>query len=83
MAMKSKFTTTSGLNALVWQEENLFVAKALEVELASQGKTAKEALSNLEEAIELYFEDEGINTNSVSLLLNPELRQIYPKILNA
>jgi predicted RNase H-like HicB family nuclease len=30
----------------------------LEVELASQGKRKKEALKNLKEALELYFEDE-------------------------
>lgn len=83
MAVQSKYATTSGFNALVWQEDNIFVAKTLEIELASQGKTAKEALDNLEEAIELYFEDEKINTNNISILLNPELRQIYPKIVNA
>jgi len=34
------------------------VARALEVELASQGETIEEALANLREAAELYFEDE-------------------------
>lgn len=45
-------------SALVWKEANLFVAKSLEVEIASQGKTKKEALANLKEALELYFEKE-------------------------
>jgi len=45
-------------SALVWKEDNLFVAKSVEVEIASQGKTKKEALANLEEALELYFEKE-------------------------
>lgn len=49
------------LNAVVWKEENLFVAKLLELELASQGKTEKEALKNLKEALDLYLEDEKIN----------------------
>ena len=44
-----------GIHALVWRENNWYVAKAIEVEIASQGKTTKEALSNLEEALELYF----------------------------
>lgn len=83
MAKHTKVATESGFNALVWQEGNLFVAKTLEIELASQGKTAQEALNNLEEAIELYFEDEKVNTNSISFLINPELRQIFPKIANA
>lgn len=46
------------LHAITWKEEKWFVAKALEVEVASQGNTKKEALKNLEEALELYFEDE-------------------------
>jgi predicted RNase H-like HicB family nuclease len=34
------------------------VARCLEVEVASQGGTVEEALANLREALELYFEDE-------------------------
>ncbi|HLI15652.1 MAG TPA: type II toxin-antitoxin system HicB family antitoxin [Acidimicrobiales bacterium] len=33
-------------------------ARALEVEVASQGRTVDEALANLREALELYIEDE-------------------------
>ncbi len=36
------------------------VARCLEVEVASQGHTVEEALKNLREAIELYFEDEAL-----------------------
>ena len=57
---KAGYKTKSGLNALVWKEEKWFVSKCLEVELASQGKTKEEALKNLEEALELYFEDEKL-----------------------
>ena len=46
------------LSALVWKEDELYVAKSIEVEIASQGKTKNEALINLKEALELYFEDE-------------------------
>ena len=45
-------------SALVWKEDALYVAKSLEVEVASQGKTKVEALANLKEALELYFEKE-------------------------
>lgn len=48
--MKRTFT------ASVWQEGEWYVAQALEVDVASQGKSANEALANLQEAIELYFE---------------------------
>jgi len=45
------------IHAIVWKEDNLYVAKALEVEVASQGESEEEALANLKEALELYFED--------------------------
>jgi len=35
----------------------LRVARCLEVEVASQGENVEEALANLKEALELYFED--------------------------
>jgi predicted RNase H-like HicB family nuclease len=45
------------LHSVVWKEDKYYVAKALEVEVASQGLSVDEALSNLKEALELYFED--------------------------
>jgi predicted RNase H-like HicB family nuclease len=33
------------------------VARCLDVEVTSQGETVDEALANLREALELYFED--------------------------
>lgn len=50
------------LHTIVWKEDKLFVAKFLELELASQGETKKEALKNLKEALDLYLEDEHINS---------------------
>ena len=48
--MKQQFT------ASVWREGDWYIAQCLEVDVASQGKTEDEALSNLREALELYFE---------------------------
>ena len=45
------------LTAAVWQEEDLFVAQCLEADVASQGASEAEALANLQEALELYFEE--------------------------
>ena len=42
--------------ASLWQEGDWFVAQCLEVDVASQGETEAEALANLREALELYFE---------------------------
>ncbi len=46
------------ITVIVQKEENWYVAKCLENSVASQGKTIEEALNNLKEAIELYYEDE-------------------------
>lgn len=42
-------------NAVVWQEDKWFVAQCLEVDVASQGRTEKEALENLRDALTLHF----------------------------
>lgn len=47
---------TRNFTASVWREDNWYIAQCLEVDVASQGETEKEALENLEEALELYFE---------------------------
>jgi len=43
----------------IQKEDNWFVAKCLENNVASQGKTMDEAMENLREALTLYFEDEA------------------------
>ncbi len=45
------------LKYAVWKEEKYYVAQCLNVDVSSFGETRKEALKNLEEALELYFED--------------------------
>ena len=42
------------------KEEHWYVASCLENHVASQGKTQEEALSNLKEALELFYEDDKI-----------------------
>lgn len=59
------------LHAIVWKEDKLFVAKFLELELASQGQTKKEALINLQEALDLYLENE--NTHELKFPLIEEV----------
>ena len=44
---------------IIKQEDAWFVATCLENNIASQGKTLDEAISNLKEAITLYYEDES------------------------
>jgi len=45
------------LQNIVWKEGKYYVSQCLNVDISSFGKTKKEALINLGEAIDLYFED--------------------------
>jgi predicted RNase H-like HicB family nuclease len=45
------------VTAVIQQEPDWYVAKCLENDVASQGKTLDEAMDNLKEALELYYED--------------------------
>ena len=65
--MKKVYTAT------VWQEEEWVVAQCLEVDVASQGATEEEALTNLKEALELHFE-------LPSATVIPQLRTIEVEI---
>jgi predicted RNase H-like HicB family nuclease len=44
-------------SALVYWEEDVYVAECPEVGTASQGETIEEAIENLKEATELYLEE--------------------------
>ncbi len=46
------------LPVIVTKDASLYVALAPDVDIASQGSTIEEALKNLQEALELYLEDE-------------------------
>ena len=47
----------SNVSAIIWQEDDVYVSKSPELEVASAGDTQEEALENLKEAIELYLEN--------------------------
>lgn len=49
-------------NVFITKEDDWYVANSLETNVTSQGKTIEEAVANLKEALELYFED-NVNTN--------------------
>lgn len=48
---KGKFITVT------WKEGKYYVAQCLNIDVSSFGKTRKQALKNLEEALDLYLED--------------------------
>ena len=41
--------------AVIWQEDEVYVSKCPELEVASAGDTPQEALENLKEAVELFI----------------------------
>jgi predicted RNase H-like HicB family nuclease len=45
------------LTAAVHQEEDWYVARCLELDVASQGESLDAALANLREAVEAYLEE--------------------------
>jgi len=48
---------TIEINNTVWKEGDHFVAQCLNVDLSNFGDSKEDALANLQEALELYFED--------------------------
>ena len=49
--------TIQTFTAILYWEEDVYVAECPEVATASQGETIEEALANLKEATELYLEE--------------------------
>lgn len=65
------------LKNVVWKEGKYYVAQCLNVDVSSFGKTKKEALKNLDEALELYFEDK--KTFKLPEVEKPELVDLLLK----
>ncbi len=45
------------LEHIVWKEGNYYVAQCLNVDVSSFGESKQDVLNNLNEALDLYFED--------------------------
>lgn len=66
------------VTAVVTREGDLYVARGVEVDVASQGEDVETALRKLQEAIELYYEDEADAPPALSPLA--EVRSIEVSI---
>lgn len=62
---------TIQINNAVWKEGDYFVAQCLNIDISSFGDTKEEALSNLQEALELYFEDN--EDPQITIIEKPEI----------
>jgi predicted RNase H-like HicB family nuclease len=49
---------TREIDYVIWKEDKYFVSRCINVEVSSFGETIEEAINNLKEALELYFEGE-------------------------
>ncbi len=65
------------LKSVIWKEGKYYVVQCLNVDVSSFGKTKKEALANLDEALELYFED--VKELEIVKVERPELVQLSLK----
>ncbi|KAB8332529.1 type II toxin-antitoxin system HicB family antitoxin [Scytonema tolypothrichoides VB-61278] len=54
---QAKEKKTLNFTAILYWEEDVYVAQCPEVGTASQGETIEEAVANLKEATELYLEE--------------------------
>jgi len=51
------------LKYIVYQEGDYYVSQCLNVDVSSFGESIQEAVDNLNEALELYFEDKNVDTD--------------------
>lgn len=59
------------LKTIVWKEGKYYVAQCLNIDVSSFGKTKKEALKHLDEALDLYFDEDRVQ--KVSRIERPEI----------
>ena len=52
--------SSTRFNVIVQKDDSWYVAKCIDNSVASQGKSVEEALNNLKETLELYYEDEPL-----------------------
>ena len=61
------------LKTVVWKEGKYYVAQCLNVDISTFGRTKTEAMKNIKEALDLYFENG--KTKRIPKVLAPSLIQ--------
>ncbi|MEL6438715.1 MAG: type II toxin-antitoxin system HicB family antitoxin [Cyanobacteria bacterium J06621_8] len=79
MTAKSIANTKQTLTAILYWEEDVYVAECPEVGTASQGETLEEAIANLKEATELYLEEFPLSDTSRRILTTFEIDKASTK----
>ncbi|MGR3311695.1 MAG: type II toxin-antitoxin system HicB family antitoxin [Candidatus Brocadiales bacterium] len=57
------------MDYIVWKEGKYYVSQCLNVNVSSFGETVDEAINNLKEAVELYFEGEDLELPEIKKIL--------------
>jgi len=65
--------TTTVLTAMLYKEDEMYIAKCPEIGTISQGGTIEEAIENLKEATELYLEEFPMKKASKPILTTFEV----------
>ena len=60
------------LKSVVWEEGDYYISQCLDVDVSSFGKSKKEALAMLQDALDLYFEDTPL-PKIADLVKNPTI----------
>ena len=68
------------LTAIIYKEDDLYVAECPEIGTASQGKTIEEALLNLQEATELYLEEFPLSDEKQVFVTSMEVGKVVSQI---
>jgi len=63
----------STLTAVIYKEEEMYIAECPQVGTVSQGETIEKALENLIEATELYLEEFPLTTESHPIITTFEI----------
>lgn len=56
-------------NVLITIEDDVYIAKDLRTNVVDEGDTLEEALSNLKEGLELYYEDNEVDPDNDSIMM--------------
>jgi predicted RNase H-like HicB family nuclease len=65
------------LENVVWKEGKYYVAQCLNIDISSFGESREDALKNLDEAINLYLEDD--KHEDIQNVENPEIVHLSVK----
>lgn len=66
---------------ILWREGKHYVAQCLNIDVSSFGLSKKEALTNLQEALELYMD--GARPEKITMVQKPEIFSSHMSVRHA